>query len=410
MIDFENVLYKMIGSRVRNYRVKNLKITQKDFAARVQHNHFFLDTSKLSHIEKGRIKKNTSSFLTINQIQDLSSMMGCDPVELIFGTEAEKDIIVKLLLLAILMNGSTHYENGKLLNPFIDINESENSVVEFFRLASLNITDQNLKRECFDVYIEHIARQKPSKNNDAIINNCKQWYKANFCFFSNPSNFEKFNLLNSSYNKKIEIQSNILMNLLLSDVDFCLDFMNRVYYTSKNNSEIEKILTNLIEHEGQFGGFIIDWMEVSYPLFVKAFNEMWEKNRDVFMDFFEENLFDPNNIRNNGLKDIKNSSIEALLTDISFIKILYKLLNNERFKTDTMIGQKIFQNFIDLYLIEKNEDSDHILSEANYSLYKFNYDIHQIIKAYSTLNNLSDQNQISINLYVKSYLKIHTNK
>lgn len=102
-------------------------LTQEGFIAQLQfQKDVSIDRSLLSHIENGRVyKKKNPYLLTEDQILSISQLIKETPQVIIFGDQSEKENTVKVILLAVILNGAK-YEKSKLekgfINPFINTN------------------------------------------------------------------------------------------------------------------------------------------------------------------------------------------------------------------------------------------------------------------------------------------------
>ncbi|NTK32652.1 helix-turn-helix transcriptional regulator, partial [Enterococcus faecium] len=276
MLKVKLVLQKQIGNRIKSFR-KSKGLNQKDFSAQYEENYAYMDYSLLSHIEKGKIKGKNSSYLTNAQINDFSSMMNCSIKELIFGNEEERIKLVKIILVRIIMNGSKSYKNGSLLNPISNVNQWNENLEEFLRLAMLNITNPDIKKRATLAYINNSTNKNRIEVKETI-KECVNWYEENFGFFADVQNYEWMNIMLGQFNPKLQKASNLLINLLFSYTDFATDFMGGIDSLSELKGNQSDLINKFRANKGQFGDVAIDWKEAGYYKFIKAFNYMWLRN------------------------------------------------------------------------------------------------------------------------------------
>ncbi|WP_349925247.1 hypothetical protein ABNP43_00920 [Bacillus altitudinis] len=399
MKNIKLVLQKQIGNRIRNYRkyVKGLK--QEDFSAQYQTDYGYMEVSILSYIERGKIKGRNTSYLTNAQINDFSSMMKCSIKELIFGNEGERINLVKLVLLRIIVNGSKSSKEGTLLNPIINVNQWNEDLEEFLRLAMLNITDPNLQRRVTTAYF-HANSKSRQLEAKGIIKECIKWYEKNYAYFADPRIYGDMNSMLDYHDSKLEKASNLLVNLLFSDIHFATDFITGIERLSQlKNNQIE-IINKFRRNEGQFGDIAIDWKEVSYSKFIKAFNYMWSRNETKIMDYFDKEIFSRVS-SDSSLKDFDESFFENAIVSGDFNDLLYTLLNDEKYNLQTMLGHNIVSTTLQTMIIESNTNIREWFQEG-YNIFKYNYDIHQISQALIDFNeNKLDRN---LHLYINQLI------
>jgi len=372
------ILEEQIGERIKNYRKNKMGLTQKDFAAQYQTNYGYMEVSILSHIERGKIKGSNTSYLTNAQINDFSEMMNCSIKELIFGSENERVNLVKLILLGIIMNGSKSYRDRSVLNPIIDINEWEYDLPEFLRLALINITNIELQRKVSSAYL-HLENDNKTLENQDIIKESINWYKNSYGFFADTKNYKYMNIILSYPNKNLEKASNLLINLQFGDTDFATDFITGAQSLSEMKKKQIDFINKFRKYEGQYGDIAIDWKEVGYYKFIKAFNHMWARNSTRLMDYFDEALF--NNVSSDSsFKDFNESFFENIIISSHFNDLLFTLLNDEKYNLETMVGHNIVSTTLQNMVIKSKTTTEERFQEG-YNAYKCYYDIHQITQA-----------------------------
>ena len=149
MLNFKNYLYKEIGSRIKKVR-QEMGFRQHEFVAKLQEEYISIDRFMLSHIENGRAyKKKNPYLLTDDQIYVISKLIKKEPKELIFGDINEREDTVKLILLAIIMNGAKYDKNesgkGEFINPFVDTRVGKTDREKIAKKKSEEIMQKNLE-------------------------------------------------------------------------------------------------------------------------------------------------------------------------------------------------------------------------------------------------------------------------
>ncbi|HLQ83390.1 MAG TPA: hypothetical protein VK121_06085 [Pseudogracilibacillus sp.] len=416
MINFRKYLFKNIGKRIRDYRKNIDKKSQEVFADNLKHNyHIHFDRYRLSSIENGKAVKSKNPHLLSRDLIDIFSIhMETTPKILIFGEEQERIDFIKLVLLGIIMNGERHYKEArKIINPIIDVGEIKSDIVGFAKNAMFNIPrDTKFHKEIENVFI--YKDKNPSKE---LINKSLDWYKENYGFFAEPIQYKNMNYLQGEHNLELEYLSTLLIQLLFSNTEFASDYMNRntgdaligLEYVSKEDRPIIQLMKN----EGKHGGSAIDWKELSYSKFIKSFEEMWERNKDYFIEYFEINLFNINIIEV-GLKNLTDSFFHQLTTDAEFKNILHDILNKERNNTNTFLGHRKAQIYVDQYNMEMLDASNKgFQKETGYNEYKLISDVVHLYQVHNIINENFENNnfnkEISYNrdlyLYIKSYVE-----
>jgi len=415
MINYRKYLFKNIGKRIRNYRINTEKKNQEVFADNLNHNyHIHFDRYRLSSVENGKtVKLKNPHLLSRNLIDVMSLHMETTPKKLIFGEEQERIDFIKLVLLGIIMNGERHYkEPNKIINPIIDVGEAKSDIVEFARIAMFNIPTNNKCQQ----EIENIFYDKNTSPSKKLINECLVWYKENFGFFAESIQYQNMNYLQGEHNLDLEHLSTLLIQILFSNTEFASDFINRNTGDAQigldNVPKEDRYIIQLMYNKGKHGGSAIDWKELSYSKFIKSFEEMWERNKDYFIKYFENNLFNINVVEV-GLKDLTDLFFHQLIIDSEFKNILYNILNKERNNINTFLGHRKAQIYVDQYNMRMLDVNDEELKkETRYNDYKLIsdvvhlYQVHNIMRENSKNNNFNKEISYNRNLYlyIKSYV------
>ncbi|MGC8230699.1 helix-turn-helix domain-containing protein [Pseudobacillus badius] len=377
MLNFKNYFYKEIGSRIKKVR-EEMGFKQHEFVAKLQEEYISIDRFMLSHIENGRAyKKKNPYLLTDNQIYVISKLIKKEPKELIFGNVSEREDTVKLILLAIIINGAKYDKdesgNREFINPFVDtkVRKTDREKIakrkskelvqkgleEFLRLSTYFINNESADRILYLYnYFNSIEEV-----DEEVINECMVWFEENLPFFTNVKHLESMeNLLNES-DEELEYHSNLLIKLLIGNSRFAQLFMQGLSNINQNQifapdliPEESKIpVADFINNSNQFGGLAVDFKNAGFAVFVKAFTEMWERNNEIFIDYFNKHLFNVD-LSKKGLKIIDDEFIHHSITSNEFSKILYDRIETERYEMETMKGHNTFDLYIQSIII-KNE-------------------------------------------------------
>lgn len=270
MYDYTNLLYKLIGKRIRKFR-KEKKIAQIDFSP--------LDRSTLSYIENGKTTVRNPYFMNAGHISDvLERLQVCDinltATELVWGATSEKIYYLKMIVLALLFNGS-----GK--NPF--------------QLAPVRFSDETMAQE-------------PS-------------LKETVDFFTSSSNYELFELLKIDFDKSYTQISNLILKQLLMYEElfqYFDDFLKT--HSAYDPKAYKELVNNYLLDKGDFSDFISD--ENSYPQFIIAFFQYWERVQNEYLSFFTSLPFcSDDELKQYGMKIVSNKAIHDALISDKFIEI-----------------------------------------------------------------------------------------
>lgn len=324
MLNFTGLLYDGIGSRVKAMR-KRRKETQEQFCLHTLQNQ--INLSALSRIENGKNDKHKNPYLlSSSQIEILCECEKIKPSELIWGTDDEKESLIKMLILALLMNSDK-------INPFEDKELEEWSAFEIKVNSSW----------------ENDMRNKLSPDEVA------QYLNDKYGYFINSTNARHYEILNNHFEPAYEKSSNLILKLLLTDYKFSSNFIFHVIRYTGNTADIDQetdpikaLIRNFVTNKGEYSINLLDNKTKDYSLFIIAFEKFWRRYKDTYLEHFDKTLFslidDTGKIRND-LKHVQNSDFHSVFTDDAFIQ-----LNEE------------------LLLLSDYEDSDSILASMNYRL------------------------------------------
>lgn len=323
MLNFTGLLYGSIGSRVKAIR-KNRKESQERFCYHTLQNQ--INISALSRIENGKNDKHKNPYLlSATQIEILCEYEKIKPSELIWGTDDEKESFIKMLILAILMNSDK-------INPF------ENKELEEWAALETKIN--------------------PNWENELSRNERIQYLKDTYGYFINSTNANGYRMLENRFEPAYEKLSNLILKLLLTDYKFSSSFISHLIRYTQNMAGIQQETTQtdsikgLIQHfvtnKGEYSVILLDNKSKDYSLFIAAFEKFWNRYKNIYLEYFVENLFsliDDTEGARNDLKYVQNPDFHSVFTANAFIQ-----LNEE------------------LLLLSDYDDSNSILTNMNFRL------------------------------------------
>ncbi|MEB6046481.1 helix-turn-helix transcriptional regulator [Staphylococcus pseudoxylosus] len=354
-MNLEVMMDTMIGNKIKKIR-KSQGLTQEAFCEKYEDS-VSIDKYRLSALENGRREKNKNPhFLTEEYKIFFSKLMNVDIKTFIFGNTQEKNQLIKLILLNILMNGTT--DSSNLNDPKVEqtpIFEFSNEK-EFFRLSHLNLDNEELKYMAFDTYSNMIDGKKYSERElqerkNQIIKELQSFDN----FFYNQSISKYYKLLMDG-KQCFSKQSSILLKCLFGNFEFASDFLMTVenlesFHLANVSLRTHRrsfYIDNYLRGEGNFGSKATDWKETGYKVFVKAFNEFYCCHSEKFFEFFEENIFQYSyNI-------VSDSHIDLLFQSDSFLNVLNEIYEDDQYLPNRMLGHNFSRPMIQKFaLIEE---------------------------------------------------------
>ncbi|MDO4634645.1 MAG: helix-turn-helix transcriptional regulator [Streptococcus sp.] len=359
-MNFEKMIDGMIAERIIDAR-KSRKLTQEAFCDKFSEK-VSLDKFRLSNLENGkRNKKKNPYFLTEAYIEFYSDLLGVSNEEFLFGNLEEKKSLIKLILLNIFMNADSQAYRSDLTQveqtPIFDIDIASDK--EFFRLAFLNLPEEKYGdyHKKSKMYFINLA-----SGTDIKISDMKTYREKVAAVLKEIDSFfysERFASFYTSLMDGRSIfseQSSILVRILLGNFDFAFDFLKR-----KSNSETIRCkgvdlrqprveyfyIDNYLNSVGNFSASVTDWKEVSFALFINAFNEFLELYLASFVDFFSKNFF------NKSLKQLSNDYVNTLFAGKEFTKLLNNIYLKDQFLMGRMIGHNFSRAMIQKFSLVK---------------------------------------------------------
>lgn len=355
IMNLERMMDTMIGDRIKKFR-KSQGLTQEAFCEKYE-NKVSIDKYRLSALENGRREKNKNPhFLTEEYKKLFSKLMNVDNKTFVFGNSEEKHQLIKLILLNILMNGTTspsHRKDPKVEQiPIFEFSDD----LEFFRLSHLNLDNKDLKNMAFNTYSnmsdgkKYSERELETKKHQIIKE--LQLYDD---FFYNQDIFRYYKLLMDG-KQCFSKQSSILLKCLFGNFDFAYEFLSTVENLETfhlaglllRERRPSYYIDNYLRGDGSFGSKATDWKEMGYRIFITSFNEFYQQHAEIFLEFFEENVFQSR------YHDITNERINSLLQSDRFLNVLNEIYENDQYLPNRMLGHNFSRSMIQkLALVEE---------------------------------------------------------
>lgn len=363
-MNFEKMIDGILAEKIKKAR-KSMKMTQEQFCEKFEVT-VSIDKFRLSSLENGkRNKKKNPHFLTESYIEFFSNLLNLSPEEFLFGKDEDRLNLIKLILLNIFMNGDTQGQNSNDIpveqTPIFGSNL--NSDKDFFKLAMLNLDPDSYKTEyklALENYINFGSLPGIKLQNDkntitsVLIGIDSFFYNGQMAkFYSNLMNGDSF----------FSEQSSIILKCLFGNFDFAKNFLNRRNNSEnfweagfepelRKPSESQFYIDNYLEGKGVFSASALDWKEVSFKLFITAFNEFIEYYSERFLLFFDENIFCKS------LKKLTNTYVNTLFSSKAFTDVLNAIYLKDQFTTERMVGHNFARAIIQKFsLIRDNSEN-----------------------------------------------------
>ena len=360
-MNFEKMIDAILARKIKKAR-KSKELTQEQFCERYD-TRISIDKFRLSNLENGkRTKKKNPHFLTDSYIEFFAELLEMKSETFLFGEAKDRLELIKLMLLNIFMNGDSQGPNKGDAQieqvPIFDI--SMNSDKEFFRLAMLNI-DQDLHKAEHDIASKNfinIGTSGYERNLQEDRNRLTDVLMTRDAFFYNGKNAKLYTLLMSGESLFAE-QSSIILKCLFGNFDFASDFLNRrdngenfnfegLEIGLRKSSEAQFYIDNYLNAQGMFSANAIDWKEVSFKLFIAAFNEFIEYYVEDFFSFFEEKIF------SKSLKQLSNAYVNKVFSGNEFTDLLNTIYLKDQFTIERMVGHNFSRVIIQKFSLIRN--------------------------------------------------------
>ncbi|ANK39355.1 hypothetical protein AOB58_2553 [Staphylococcus sp. AntiMn-1] len=149
--------------------------------------------------------------------------------------------------------------------------------------------------------------------------------------------------------------ASIILKSLFGDFEFANEFLtttenlesfhfeNLILRANKKSYYIDNYLRGI----GNFGAQAIDWKEIGYKCFIHSFNEFYNNHAEIFLEFFEQNLFQY------PYRGISNKQINLLFQSEYFLNILNEIYESDQYLLNRMLGHNFTRAMIQKFsLIE----------------------------------------------------------
>lgn len=355
-MNLEKMMDALIGDKIKRFR-KSQGLTQEAFCEKYE-DKVSIDKYRLSALENGKRDKNKNpNFLTEEHEKFFSRLMNIDISSFCYGNNEEKHRLIKLILLNIFMNGTTHTANSNdpkiEQTPIFDLNMTDN--ITFLRLAYLNLGQEGLQDLAFDTYNDvlndkKIDEKEVQDRKIKFIHELQSYDK----FFYSYGNAKYYSFLMDG-SQCFSKQASIILKCLFGNFEFANEFLrttenlesfhfeNLILRENKKSYYIDNYLRGI----GNFGAQAIDWKEIGYKYFIHSFNEFYNNHAKVFLEFFEQNLFQfP-------YRGLSNKQINLLFQSEYFLNVLNGIYENDQYLLNRMLGHNFARAMIQKFsLIE----------------------------------------------------------
>ena len=353
-MNFTGVYYKEISKRLIKYMEEN-QYTLQRLSEEIKIDYFDLSRIKNTII----IEKKNKYFLSPGKIEILCSQMGISADELIWGGADERERFIKIILCAVLMNGAekspfVYFDEEKPLENRYELFQwayTQRSAEHLWPFLSAAMAFIEAKPDCcMDDSLIFSYGQAP----DAPIKECtfsdlyyevQNFFKTEYPFFYNKENKTAYDNLISDNKTDPDLDelAFLILEQIMNDYAFTKSFITRLtndmrnynyihhhpnssFFSNIRKDDIKPVknrVEQFISRKGKYGDLITDYVQYDFHLFVKAFEKFWEEYKDIYMDYFEKNLFNKSNIETNGLKKLTNSHIMQIINSDSLKEIIH---------------------------------------------------------------------------------------
>lgn len=274
MLNYQECMNKNIGRRIRNLR-DSIGLKPAELAGQIEDTeHITFTKQMLTTIEAGKPFGKCATLLSEDRICACCHSLGLEPLDLIWGTENERESYAKMVLLALMSNGDIDYKTGEEFNPFLE---------------------HEWRKEDYP-----IEERYPYSNT----------FDDREAFFHNKDNYDSYEVLKNGYDKSYDKISSLICKRLGGFIDanypqYIDDFIHLGIDPDSPDydSEFEKLL-KIKEVKAKDFQFLADRMhykELGYYHFTnEIFPAFWDSYKKIYMDFFNEYIFE---IKSDFIKD-----------------------------------------------------------------------------------------------------------
>lgn len=308
MMNFTAIIYSAIGNRIKEI-IRSEKCTMDEFARK--HN---LDRTTLSHIINGRAVKARNPYF-INEIQ-IGDMLNITPGnsekarELVWGNDTERQELVKLMVLAVLMYVQNPFYGGEnpdsvpddevLLEEWLNARITQ-GYADTHELEEMkhHIADTKEKYGYFFSSKRHRAYDVMTGTVNLSYKEAEKQFKIINELYEKLSSSkeagEEIERLEKKYSPPAHSYSSYdeISNLILKQT---LQYYNLAHlcYDKILNADYDKSETNLenfLLNKRSYNFCLPGTKDVHYLDFIQAFERFWKRVQPDYMSFFNKNLF-----------------------------------------------------------------------------------------------------------------------
>ncbi|MGX6962014.1 hypothetical protein [Vagococcus xieshaowenii] len=396
-MNFQKLLYKDMGTKVNDFRKKNNKTQDNLIEDISQKYHYSFDRQRISAIENGKTDPRKNPYLMSSlQLDIFSNMLNIDKTTFIFGDKQDREKLIKLILLSIIMNGDKDRFDKDIQLPFL---KSVKNPFEYEQTGHDYLIYQFTDANSHSVFKDENKLLINSEEFNNFIN-------SSFPFFANKENIDKYNILYTGYSKDLLEPSTLLIKLLFGNLKFAKSFIEHFTNINIAYGTFKEEALNLLQNKGVYGSLAIDWTLTYFPQFITAFEELWDNKKDVLMKFFDEQIFRLSNDAH-ALKKLNDKHFNYVIQSEAFIYLLQELLTVDEYTHDTAIGHNHVRSRIQAALNMNPElNAKRDITSNYYDVNQLGYDIDILTQCYS---KLSEDNDVKdIHLFAKRYVDIKT--
>ena len=383
-MDYTNLLYHQIIERIQDYTRRN-KLSNVYMA-----NASGIDAGDYSRMLQGKRKY----LLSAKDAKGLADLMCISVERLIWGDDTEKELFIKLVLLAALTNGSKtapikYYSTPEPLFRWALTQECLPKELHDYAVTALAVLEQS---PAVDINITQVyqAYTDPDVNSSptgapltivSVYNEITAFFCDEYSFYYNERNAHLFSLLKNKRDTTLDALAGEIMNQILTDYSFTEKYTTRILTLFQNNAagsfdDRKAALQNLLCGGSDFGDAIQDWGRQDYKDFIRVFEDFWRKHKKDYLAYFHGVLFADQNVVKKGLKAIPNDVLNSIFASPGAISMLHK--------------QNAMEEF----------ESDEILLARNY----FRFSVHSALRKQKVLCNIELKKEDDFEVYSQQYV------
>lgn len=299
-----------------------------------------IEVSDLSAIINGKIRKKRSSFMTSKEAGKICGAMGMGLYDFVWGTEEEREVFVKLILIAILANGAKtcplRYDSEPS-EDFFDwadkqqvLTKELRTEISIYREVAWMFENYPSESRVFGEAKKFASKEEANKEREArkaeLHHHLVTFFSEKYGFFYNKRNYEGYTRLCGSYAPKLEYISNhLLRHHLLSYPKLAESFLRRFAVRTMNSStspsRARDAIGKYLRYRGRYGDLLLDYGEYDYCLFVNAFMRFWVLFGNSYCGYFNRKIFSLIN-QNVDLKNFKDKKFSCVIEGNHFLRFV----------------------------------------------------------------------------------------